>query len=388
MLFSCLTFTACDNGDDEDTNQYKGGISLNVFGPSPVSRGGVLRFLGSGMDKVTAVVIPGCDDITDIEVVSDTEIRVTVPQTAQPGLVVLKTPKGDITTKTELTFTEPIALEAFAPAEVKPGSELTITGEYLNLIKEVIFADEVTVPADEFVSQSRQEIKVIVPDSAQTGKFILSDGAEIPNWIYSEGELEVTLPSVEAPLDLVDKKPGDVIRYDNGKTVEILNTDAEGRLILADALLRADALNPATVIDVATLTGACIVALGHDMSGLFTEDAALQDDLRYAADAAGDAVWPMPVNDEFRAMLKSAAADLANIGPAGCAGASTAAAFLSEFAPSSCPWAHLDVAGTANTHSGLKHSTGRPLPLLMNWLNLKAFDRPTPDVVVTKRGTK
>lgn len=228
MLFSCLTFTACDNGDDEDTNQYKGGISLNVFGPSPVSRGGVLRFLGSGMDKVTAVVIPGCDDITDIEVVSDTEIRVTVPQTAQPGLVVLKTPKGDITTKTELTFTEPIALEAFAPAEVKPGSELTITGEYL--IKEVIFADEVTVPADEFVSQSRQEIKVIVPDSAQTGKFILSDGAEIPNWIYSEGELEVTLPSVEAPLDLVDKKPGDVIRvsgknFDLVKKVQMPNGD-------------------------------------------------------------------------------------------------------------------------------------------------------------------
>lgn len=230
MLFSCLTFTACDNGDDEDTNQYKGGISLNVFGPSPVSRGGVLRFLGSGMDKVTAVAIPGCDDITDIEVVSDTEIRVTVPQTAQPGLVVLKTPKGDITTKTELTFTEPIALEAFAPAEVKPGSELTITGEYLNLIKEVIFADEVTVSADEFVSQSRQEIKVIVPDSAQTGKFILSDGAEIPNWIYSEGELEVTLPSVEAPLDLVDKKPGDVIRvsgenFDLVKKVQMPNGD-------------------------------------------------------------------------------------------------------------------------------------------------------------------
>ena len=230
MLFSCLTFTACDNGDDEDTNQYKGGISLNVFGPSPVARGGVLRFLGSGMDKVTAVAIPGCDDITDIEVVSDTEIRVTVPQTAQPGLVVLKTPKGDITTKTELTFTEPIALEAFAPAEVKPGSELTITGEYLNLIKEVIFADEVTVPADEFVSQSRQEIKVIVPDSAQTGKFILSDGAEIPNWIYTEEELEVTLPSVEAPLDLVDKKPGDIIRvsgknFDLVKKVQMPNGD-------------------------------------------------------------------------------------------------------------------------------------------------------------------
>ena len=129
------------------------------------------------------------------------------------------------------------------------------------------------------------------------------------------------------------------------------------------------------------------MALGNEMSGLFTEDAQLEDDLRYAADAAGDAVWPMPVNDDFRAMLKSATADIANIGPAGCAGASTAAAFLSEFAPA-CPWAHLDVAGTANTHSGMKHSTGRPLPLLMNWLNLKAFGSPTPEVKVAKRGKK
>ncbi len=230
MLLGCLAFTACDNGDDEDTNQYKGGISLNAFGPSPVARGGVLRFLGSGMDKVIAVVIPGCDDITDIEVVSDTEIRVIVPQTAQPGLVVLRTPQGDITTKTSLSYTEPIALEAFAPAEVKPGGELTITGEYLNLIKEVIFADEVTVPADGFVSQSREEIKVIVPDSARTGKFILSDGAEIPNWIYSEEELRITLPSVETPLDLVDKKPGDVVRvsgknFDLVKKVQMPNGD-------------------------------------------------------------------------------------------------------------------------------------------------------------------
>ena len=142
--------------------------------------------------------------------------------------------------------------------------------------------------------------------------------------------------------------PGDVVTGLNGSTIEIINTDAEGRLILADALLRADALNPATVIDVATLTGACIVALGHDMSGLFTEDAALQDDLRYAADAAGDAVWPMPVNDEFRAMLKSAAADLANIGPAGCAGASTAAA-------STTRWTRPGAGSTATS----SHAPGR-----------------------------
>ena len=193
MLFSCLTFMACDNGDDEDTNQYKGGISLNVFGPSPVARGGVLRFLGSGMDKVTAVAIPGCDDITDIEVVSDTEIRVTVPQTAQPGLVVLKTPKGDITTKTELTFTEPIDLASVSPLEVNPGEVITITGEYLNLIKEIIFADNVIVT--EFESQERKEIKVKVPVEAKTGQIIISDGAEIPNWIYSEETLTVALPT-------------------------------------------------------------------------------------------------------------------------------------------------------------------------------------------------
>lgn len=221
LLLGCLLFTACDNRDNEDTNQYKGGISLNVFGPSPVARGGVLRFLGSGMSRVTAVVIPGCDEITDIEVVGDTEIRVIVPQTALPGVITLKTPKGDITTKTELRYTEPIALEAFAPAEVKPGKELIITGEYLNLIKEVIFADEVRILSADFLSQSRKEIKILVPDSAQTGKFILSDGAEIPNWIYSSEELTVTLPSVAKPLDLTGKKPGDVITV-SGKDLDLV----------------------------------------------------------------------------------------------------------------------------------------------------------------------
>ena len=85
MLLSSLSFTACDDGEDENTNQYTGGINLNVFGPCPVARGGVLRFLGSGMDQVTGVIIPGCDEINDIEVVSNEEIRVTVPQTAEVG---------------------------------------------------------------------------------------------------------------------------------------------------------------------------------------------------------------------------------------------------------------------------------------------------------------
>lgn len=166
-------------------------------------------------------------------------------------------------------------------------------------------------------------------------------------------------------------KPGDIIGYKNGKTVEVLNTDAEGRLILADALIRASELKPAAVVDIATLTGACIVALGDEMSGLFTEDKDLREELLESGIVSGDLAWPMPITDASRNKLKSSIADLANIGPAGSAGACTAAAFLSEFAPD-CPWAHLDVAGTANTHSGLKVSTGRPLPLLTAWLDERA----------------
>lgn len=211
LLLTGVSFTSCLKGDDVDTNQYVGGISLNVFGPSPVARGGELRFLGSGMNQVTAVVIPGCADITDINVISDREIRITVPQEAQPGLVTLRTPNGDITTRTELTFTEPISIENFTPATVLPGDELTIEGEYLNLIHEVIFADEVTVTEEDFITHERNMIKLLVPEEAQTGQIILSDGEELPNLIYSEEDLVVILPSVEAVVNKENAKPGDVI---------------------------------------------------------------------------------------------------------------------------------------------------------------------------------
>lgn len=241
MLLESVSFTACLSEDDVDTNQYKGGVNLNAFGPSPVARGGVLRFLGSGLDKVTGVEIPGCDVISDIEVVTTNEIRVTVPQTAMPGFVTLKMTNGTIVTKTKLTYTEPISMDRLTPATVKPGSVLTIDGEYLNLIKEVIFADNVIVVQEDFVSQDRKQIKLTVPEEAQNGKIIISDGAEIPNWIYSENELEVVLPSVEAPLDLTGKKPGDeivvkgkdldlvkIVRMPNGEEVEFAYDKSEG----------------------------------------------------------------------------------------------------------------------------------------------------------------
>lgn len=242
VLLSSLTFTACET-NDVDTNQYKGGISLNVFGPSPVLRGGELRFLGCGLDQVASVLIPGCDAITDIQLISAEEIRVIVPQTALPGYVTLMLRNGEsIVTKTQLTYSEPVSIESFSPESVRPGDVLTIKGEYLNLMHQVIFAEnvivsdeviaeeEATEATSKFLKHTRNEIQVRVPEEAQSGKIILSDGAEIPNRLYSE--LQVVLPSVAEVADYNNIKPGATltvtgenfdlvkeVRMENGETM-------------------------------------------------------------------------------------------------------------------------------------------------------------------------
>ena len=161
-------------------------------------------------------------------------------------------------------------------------------------------------------------------------------------------------------------KPGDVVTSMSGQTIEILNTDAEGRLVLCDALTYAERFKPATVIDIATLTGACVVALGHVNTGLFSKDDALSEALSAAGRAALDTVWRLPMDDAYQDQLKSNFADIANIGgPA--AGAVTAACFLSRFAKA-YRWAHLDIAGTAWKSGKDKGATGRPVPLLMQFL--------------------
>lgn len=228
LTLSCLMllgFFACGE-DDLSTNQYKGGISLNVFGPSPVARGGQLRFLGSGMDKIQSVSIPGCGEVTDIEVVDENEIRITVPQTAEVGYVTLKTPVGEIVTETMLTYTEPIDVESISPNPVKPGEVLTIKGEYLNLIKEVIFFEEIPVGESDFIEHSRKEIQVRVPMAAKTGDLTLADASSddpdaLRNLIVVK-ELNITLPSVQAILDLTGKKPGDVITVTGGKDLDLV----------------------------------------------------------------------------------------------------------------------------------------------------------------------
>lgn len=165
-------------------------------------------------------------------------------------------------------------------------------------------------------------------------------------------------------------KPGDIVTSMSGQTIEVLNTDAEGRLILCDALTYVERFKPAAVVDIATLTGACVVALGHHNSGLFTrEDEAhdqLADDLLAAGKASGDTAWRMPVQDAYQEQLKSNFADIANIGgqPGGSV---TAACFLERFTKK-YTWAHLDIAGTAWRGGATKGASGRPVPLLTTFL--------------------
>jgi leucyl aminopeptidase len=162
-------------------------------------------------------------------------------------------------------------------------------------------------------------------------------------------------------------KPGDIVRSMSGQTVEILNTDAEGRLILCDALTYVERFKPAAVVDIATLTGACVVALGEVNTGLFATDDELADELLSAARNAVDPAWRLPVQEDYQEQLKSNFADMANIGPPGKAGAVLAACFLARFTKA-YKWAHLDIAGTAWKGGPAKGATGRPVPLLAQFL--------------------
>ena len=179
-------------------------------------------------------------------------------------------------------------------------------------------------------------------------------------------DLTVIVPATENMPDGAASKPGDIVASLSGQSIEILNTDAEGRLILCDALTYAERFEPAAVIDVATLTGACVVALGHVATGLFANDDELAADLLAAGGTALDRAWQLPLWDDYQDLLKSNFADMANIGGR-WGGSITAACFLSRFARK-YTWAHLDIAGTAWKSGADKGATGRPVPLLAHYL--------------------
>jgi leucyl aminopeptidase len=178
------------------------------------------------------------------------------------------------------------------------------------------------------------------------------------------------IPTCENMPDGRATRPGDVLTSMSGLTIEVLNTDAEGRLILCDALTYAERFEPSAVVDIATLTGACVIALGHHASGLFSNNDDLAKELLQAGEVSLDRAWHMPMWDDYQPLLDSNFADIANIG--GRAGGSiTAACFLSRFAEK-YEWAHLDIAGTAWKSGKEKGGTGRPVPLLTEFLVARA----------------
>ncbi|MBU6460896.1 MAG: leucyl aminopeptidase [Proteobacteria bacterium] len=209
-------------------------------------------------------------------------------------------------------------------------------------------------------------------------KFDMCGAAAVLGTLQAVAELELPLnvigviPATENLPDGQASKPGDIVTSLSGKTIEILNTDAEGRLILCDALSYSARFMPDTIIDLATLTGACVIALGHVASALYSNNDALSKELGQAAEAALDPVWPMPLWEEYQEQLKSNFADMANIGgrPAGSV---TAACFLSRFTEE-MNWAHLDIAGTAWKSGAQKGATGRPVPLLMEFILRRAAE--------------
>jgi leucyl aminopeptidase len=203
-------------------------------------------------------------------------------------------------------------------------------------------------------------------------KYDMCGGATVLGTLLAAAQMQLPLniigliPSSENMPDGDANKPGDILTSMSGKTIEVLNTDAEGRLLLCDALTYAERFNPDVVIDLATLTGACLVALGRVASGLLGNDDALCNDLTAASETANDSLWRLPLWEEYQEQLKSNFADMANVGGKD-AGTITAACFLARFAEK-FRWAHLDIAGTAWRTGQAKGATGRPVPLLSQYL--------------------
>ena len=222
-------------------------------------------------------------------------------------------------------------------------------------------------------------------------KFDMCGAASVLGTFRALGELQPAInvvgliPACENMPDGRSVKPGDVVTSMSGQTIEILNTDAEGRLVLCDALTYAARFKPAAVVDIATLTGACVIALGGVRSGLFANNDELAGALQQAGEAAQDPCWRMPLDDDYADGLKSNFADMGNV--AGRAGGSiTAAKFLQKYV-NGLPWAHLDIAGTAWKGGAAKGATGRPVGLLVNYL-LEQAQAATAKPVVPKRSAR
>lgn len=189
-----LLFTACEK--DDDTNIDADQIQLLSFGPSPALRGGELIFIGTNLDQVSAITLPSNIKVTSFTTKTADKITLTIPEETVDGFVVLETPQGEITSKSQLTISEPITIASISPAEARPGETISISGTYLNLVKEVIFMDKKSVLGTDFISQTKDKLEVAIPLDAQTGPIQVSNGEAEPIIVSSTQELIVTLPTI------------------------------------------------------------------------------------------------------------------------------------------------------------------------------------------------
>lgn len=199
-----MTFSGCNKDDESGT------VILESFGPSPALRGGNIYFLGQNLDKVTTIVFPENVEVSDFELESNNRIKAKVPQEAEPGHVRLLLADGtEVVSKATISFTEPIEISEISPMTVRPGEQLTIKGDYLNLIERVTFTGGAEVTSEEFATWERAQIVLTVPMEAQSGIITLSDNAVEPIELESEEEINVVLPSVNSVASFDDVKPGD-----------------------------------------------------------------------------------------------------------------------------------------------------------------------------------
>jgi leucyl aminopeptidase len=226
-------------------------------------------------------------------------------------------------------------------------------------------------------------ISIKPADKMDEMKFDMCGAAAVLGALKAAAELKLPLnvvgviPSSENLPDGNANKPGDIVTSMSGQTIEVLNTDAEGRLILCDALTYAERFNPAAVVDIATLTGACVIALGAHAAGLLANHDPLARELLAAGRYTHDRAWQLPLWDEYQQQLDSNFADMANIGGRE-AGTITGACFLARYTKK-LKWAHLDIAGVAWKGGKEKGSTGRPVPLLTQFLISRAQNLPAAD---------
>lgn len=240
-----LSLTSCGENDDLNTDQYGNEVALNVFGPCPVLRGGTLHFLGSNLDQISEIDIPGADPITQIEVIKagrESEITIQVPaEKCAPGIITLKTAKGGvIETKTPITYREDITVsKVYIGTESNltgnVGDILTIKGDYLNLLHGIIFADKDTVREDKFIAHDRYTIQVAIPAEAKSGKFILTDLAETPTELESEDAITINLPTT-SNVSNVTPKAGQTITITGVSLNQIAAVKLNGAELTADDL--------------------------------------------------------------------------------------------------------------------------------------------------------